>query len=158
MPVEIKPIRSGEIARLRRKLGPELIREPLRPVFRGAAAFAQREAEGGAPRDINATIRPFMTEVTDFSAKVRTATGTARVIEFGRHAGKRQPPVDAIAAWAERRGLAAEAAFPIARAIARRGIKGRFFMRRARAKLLRGELPRLMGQARDEILRRWLAS
>lgn len=55
------------------------------------------------------------------------------VIELGRRAGSRMPPVDVIRQWAQRRlGLpykeAKRAAWPIARAIGRRGLQARLVM------------------------------
>lgn len=54
----------------------------------------------------------------------------AGVIEFGRRPGSRVPPIKAIAKWAQRKlGLteeeAKQAAYPIAKSIARKGIEGR---------------------------------
>lgn len=57
----------------------------------------------------------------------------ASVVEYGRRAGSRMPPIQPIAEWARRRlGLSSKearaAAFGIAASIKRRGIKGRFLM------------------------------
>lgn len=67
---------------------------------------------------------------TSSGADVLNTAGYAAVIEHGRRPGSRFPPLGAIQAWARRRlGLsqseAKAAAFPIARAIARRGLVGR---------------------------------
>lgn len=78
-------------------------------------------------------------EVPD-GARVYNAAAYAGIVEYGRRAGSRFPPLDTIEAWARRRlGLskkeAKAAAFPIARAIARRGLKGR--------KILSASLPKI---------------
>lgn len=61
--------------------------------------------------------------------KVASPLVQAPVLELGRRAGARMPPLDAIAFWAMRKfgideDAAGDAAFPIARAIALRGFKG----------------------------------
>ena len=54
----------------------------------------------------------------------------AAVIEGGRRAGARMPPVGPIEAWARRKGIDADP-WAIARAISRRGIPGVFILRDA---------------------------
>ena len=61
------------------------------------------------------------------------------VVEFGRRPGQKMPPVSVIASWIQqKRGLSVaesmRAAWPIARAIGRRGIPGRFMFRNAAAR------------------------
>jgi hypothetical protein len=51
------------------------------------------------------------------------ASQYAVVVHEGRRAGARMPPVDVIRAWAQRHGIDPGAAFPIARAIGRRGTR-----------------------------------
>ncbi len=71
------------------------------------------------------------------------------VIERGRKPGSKQPPTHAIELWAKQVGIGAAGedirgiAFVIARAIGRRGIKGRFPFRRG------------FNQARPRILAMW---
>ncbi len=48
----------------------------------------------------------------------------AVVVHEGRHAHTTMPPVEAIRRWAVRHGMPEEAAYPIARAIAARGLEG----------------------------------
>lgn len=57
----------------------------------------------------------------------------AQVVEDGRRPGGKMPPIDVIAGWAARHNIPVEAAFPIARAIQRRGIRGRPYLRPALA-------------------------
>lgn len=76
-----------------------------------------------------------------------TATAYSNVqyavnVEGGRKRGSRPPPVAALLPWVRRAGLPPEAAFPIARAIGRRGIKGRWMFRhggKAAVAILRGK-------------------
>jgi len=74
----------------------------------------------------------------------------AGVIEGGRRPGTRFPPVEAIARWVQRRlGLsesdAKAAAYVIARAISKRGLRGR--------KILDGSLSEIRAYVHEEILR-----
>lgn len=92
------------------------------------------------------------TKATFAGGEVRGAWGTnvpyARHHETGRPPGK-MPPIDAIQGWATRHGANA---FLVARAIGRRGTKGKFFMRDAKAKiepLVRTEF----AKARDQIVK-----
>lgn len=69
----------------------------------------------------------------DAGLMVINSTGYSQAVEYGRKAG-RMPPVNALARWAQRKlSLDAKAAqsagWAIARAIASRGIKGRFIVR-----------------------------
>lgn len=56
---------------------------------------------------------------------IRNVAGHAVFVERGRRAGATMPPLAPIRAWALRHGMPAAAAWPIARAIARRGIPAR---------------------------------
>jgi hypothetical protein len=53
------------------------------------------------------------------------------VMESGRRAGAAMPPPDALAGWADAVLGDASLAFVVARSIGRKGIKGRFFLRKA---------------------------
>jgi hypothetical protein len=145
-------IQMPNLVRIRAKLAPPLVREPATHLIADAARFAEREARAGAPdgaiaRSISAQIRPLQ-------ARIR-GSGAALAVEFGRHPGTPQPPLDALRAWARARGIPEEALFPIARAIRRRGIRGRFFVRRAVQKLRGSELPRLVRRMAGEISTAW---
>jgi hypothetical protein len=56
---------------------------------------------------------------------LRNIAAHAVNVERGRRAGAAMPPLAPIRAWALRHGMSASAAWPIARAIARRGIPAR---------------------------------
>lgn len=87
---------------------------------------------------------------------ISNAAAYMAVIEMGRGIGKRPPPTDVIARWAERRlGLpykeARRAAWPIARAIGRRGLYARRVMTGDPAKTeYRATMHELMGAALDD--------
>jgi len=61
-------------------------------------------------------------------ATVGPSVKYGRYVEFGRKPGSRPPPVAALLPWVKRHGMPPSAAFAIARAIAKRGIKPKPFM------------------------------
>lgn len=65
------------------------------------------------------------TEVKVKSIVVRNIVLHAKFVENGRRAGARMPPLKAIREWLIRRGANPGLAFPVARAIAIRGIRAR---------------------------------
>ena len=84
--------------------------------------------------------RAWKWEMEPDGARVHNVAPYASVIEEGRRAGSRFPPTTAIKEWAQRRlGLsekeAKAAAYPIARAIARRGLVGRKVLGKALPKI-----------------------
>jgi hypothetical protein len=132
-------------------LSPHLVKDPASHMVRDAASFAVRETRSGAPdgaiaNSISAVVKPM-------EARIH-GSGAAMAVEFGRHPGTPMPPTAALRTWAASKGLS-EFVYPIARAISRRGIKGRFFLRKAVAKLRNTELPRLRGKAAKEIGDEW---
>ena len=66
------------------------------------------------------------------------------------------PPPSALAGWAKRHGFgtSAGALFVLARSIARRGFKGRFFMRKGRRAVER-RLPHVLKRAASDIEKSW---
>jgi hypothetical protein len=132
-------------------LSPHLVKDPASHMIRDAASFAVRETKSGAPS--GAIANSITAKVMPMEARI-TGSGAAMAAEFGRHPGTPPPPVAALASWAAARGLS-EFTYAIAQAISRRGIKGRFFMRKAVAKLRNQELPRLASKAAKEIGDEW---
>ncbi len=146
-------VRLPDFAKVRAKLAPGLVREPTAALIRDAARFAEREAKTGAPGLI---ARSISSQVHELSAKI-VGGAAALAVEFGRHPGTPQPPLGELRKWARARGIPESALFPIARAIRRRGIRGRFFARAAVQKLRATELPRLERKAKADIEQRWRA-
>lgn len=126
-----------------RRLGKSLPAAARRGAIRGALRAVQtlQKATGTAPPanpngvGVGGAVntgyykRAWKHEALPDGARVYNAAPYAGVIEHGRRIG-RTPPLDAIQDWAQRRlGLsrkeAKRAAFPIARAIAKRGLVAR---------------------------------
>lgn len=100
--------------------------------------------------------RAWKAEALPDGARLYNASKYGGVIEGGRRPGSRFPPLDAIRDWAQRRlGLskkeAASAAYPIAKAIARRGLIGRKVLGRVLPLL-----PKFLAEEVDKELKREL--
>ncbi len=99
-------------------------------------AVAEAAAKLNAPRDLGGLVNAIATEIKPLEGRVYILGRSvkANVAERGRGAGKKMPPIDQLAGWAGRHGFGTsrQELFVLARAIARRGIKGRFFMRKAK--------------------------
>jgi len=96
---------------------------------RAAPANPQGVGVGGAV-NTGQYKRSWKARNTSSGADVLNDAGYASIIEHGRRSGSRFPPLGAIEQWARRRlnlnaKEAKAAAFPIARAIAKRGLRGR---------------------------------
>ncbi len=113
-----------------------LLGESLSTAMEASAINVQRLARQNAPSwrnvlrnsityDLKGSILPLQARIGPMRGP---ATQYASVMEFGREAGSRQPPVAAITPWALAKGLNP---YVVARLIARKGIKGRFYMKRA---------------------------
>lgn len=129
---------------IRRKIGVMADLKPVAETIDEASLFAQGVAVQGAPRDTAGLQRSIQRDVSPFSASVYSIQKHASVMEFGRRPGAKMPPPSALEGWARRHGFAG-GTFVLARSIARRGIKGRFFMKAAREATIR-ELPRMLNR------------
>ena len=156
--IQIEPLRGlgGRMKRLS-----EATRQETAVAIQQAAIIAEATARRGAPRDTGALARSITSEVKGLSARVFSTRDYATYVELGRSPGARMPPPAALEGWVRRhfgasperaRGLA----FVLARAIARRGIPGRFFMRAAARKVTE-QMPNLLAQAAARVEKVWSA-
>jgi len=156
MPVAVQATMSkAAIKRMERKLLEEkLYKRPVEELMTDAADIALREAQSNA-KDLGGIPAALHAEVRGFSAKVGGKAPGIRIMEFGRKplaAGGKFPPPAAFARYGDERER-----FVIASAVAHRGVKGRFFIRKARAKLQRSEFGRLIKLAKKAIKANWMA-
>lgn len=127
-------VRIEGVPRLQAKLAPGLLLgPPIKRLLERWAITVESEAKRGAPVDTG-RLRASITHRLDAApvplfAEVGTNVTYARPVHEGRRAGARQPPSAALAVWARRHGGGNP--FLIARAIGRRGIKARPFLRNA---------------------------
>jgi hypothetical protein len=134
---------------------PDLYLPATREVLRQASVYATREAQAGARRDVGAIANTISAVVhSPMDVSVRSNHPGALAAEFGRHAGTPPPPPSTLRSWAARHGMGG-LEFVVAQAISQRGIRGRFFLRKAEQKLEQTEMPRLLNKAADEVERKW---
>lgn len=132
-----------------------LWKKPLRKLFVRATVIAENKARNEAPKDTGSMARNIQSNISSTKASVSLPRNLAyyHVMEEGRRPGGRMPPVDAIAGWLRRRGSSANA-FVVARSIARRGIKGRFFMRQGFVATQKA-MPKLLRKMGEDVGLKW---
>jgi hypothetical protein len=144
---------------LRKAEGRHLLSLPLRGAFERSGYVVEVNAKQRAPVD-RGQLRAGITHTVDSEQIPQfVEIGTRNIpyapaVHDGRAPGS-FPPVQAIAAWAARKSITADP-YILARAIARRGIKGRPFLTDA----LAASQPRIQGHfvtAAKEIERQWQA-
>lgn len=111
------------------------LEERLRTVISDTAKVAEYEAKRRVPVDRGTLRASIHTAFSDNGMAVVVGppeSMQAIVMEKGRRAGSRMPPVNVIELWALRHGYPRGMGFVIARSIARKGIKGRGYMEQAR--------------------------
>lgn len=150
--MEIKITIDG-IERITKKATPEIVAPGVALIVREAALVAQREARTAAPYDTGALARSIVTNITPLSAEVHTSLASALPMEEGRRAGARMPPPSALAGWANRHGYHGSL-FVLARSIGRRGIKGRFYMKKG-ADATRRALPGIVQRGAALVGKAW---
>lgn len=142
-------------AEFRRALDERHVLEPVEGVVREAALFAEKRVRerSFATRDTSALARSWSSEIRGLSAEVFSPLQYAIVEEEGRRPGAKAPPSEALRGWARRHGFPTSrgALFVLARAIGRRGRKGRFHLRGATDDLER-RLPGMLGDAARAIV------
>ena len=128
----------------RTRLGPvvAVAADPLEKYVSEIGIAAARYAKEFAPEDTGALKKGISFIFKGGSGVVVSeAKHTVNVVK-GRGAGKRFPPINVIRAWVVRHGMPETAAYPVARAIARRGIKPNPFMREAFGRMMRVNVPK----------------
>jgi len=140
--------------KLNRMLHPRLYEQATARLMERVASIGERTAKQRAPRDTGALKRSIHSDARPMSARIFTNLNYAVPVEYGRGRNKRMPPPNALHGWLRRHGKPVSAAFVVARAIGRRGIKGRFFMKAAEA-AIRVKLPFLLKQASADIAKQW---
>lgn len=125
---------TGAVELAERIERPEIVDEPLRGLVRDVALVVERAAREGMPKDTSEGARSIAAQINGLEARVSSPLAHVTVMDQGRRAGAAMPPQGALLGWMRRHGIPAEAEYVVRRGIARRGIKGRFFYRKAEAK------------------------
>jgi hypothetical protein len=142
---------GGEQLR-RHMTDPRLVTLPVTEMLHTAAKEGEKVAISRV-QGMSSVVRSIHSDSRALNARVYSTHRAAQHIEVGRKPGSRLPPVAVMARWAAERGFVADP-FLLARAVARRGIKGRYFMRGARSRMKLRWRQYLKGAAAD-IQRRW---
>ena len=129
----------------------------VHPVLNKATNHAIKASDNGTEGAVNSRTyrRAWQTEVTPGRLAVFNRSSYAGIIEYGRRPGSRMPPREAVARWAQRKlGLseadARAAAFVMARAIAKRGLRARRVLGGAEAEMgviVRDEITKALSAA-----------
>ncbi|HYW90704.1 MAG TPA: HK97 gp10 family phage protein [Chloroflexota bacterium] len=127
---------------------PEQMERDMRRTLQASLLLIEADARTLAPQDTRRLSGSINNQITgtfpSLVGEVGPGVRYGRFVEFGRRAGARMPPVDALIGWVRRhwhpieerrRGVSRSTlrgeAFVLARSIARRGIQPQPFMQRA---------------------------
>lgn len=119
-------------------MGPATVAAARRGLLSAAHRLRERairQSRAAGAMDTGRYVQSWKAMPTENGAVTYNDAPYAGIIEFGRRAGARQPPVSALIPWIRRKlrlspKEAASAAFAIAREIGRKGIKGRMIMQK----------------------------
>jgi hypothetical protein len=148
--------------KLKKVTRPELVLGPTSRAIRDLSLLAERTSKAAAPADTGALRRSITAQIKPLSARIGDTRDLTyfEVQERGQAplgATKQHfPPPSALAGWARRHGFGTTpgALFVLARGIARRGFKGRFFMAKGRQSVQKA-LPGKLRRASKEIEKSW---
>lgn len=152
-------VNEHDMEALRRKLTPDVLLGPgIRKMFLDAGQILKKAAQAEAPKDTGALRTHHVTRVDPRPVPMwTTITNTqpyAENVYDGRKPGSRQPPTSAILGWMRRHGIPEKAAFLVARAIGRKGIKPNHWLDRAEEKT-RSQVEALRTKAEKAIEAVW---
>lgn len=139
----------SELEAFGNKFTRHILDEPLKQFVQDTALVAERAAREGMPKDTSDGARSIVSRVNGLTATVGSPLVHVGVMDQGRRAGAKMPPPQSLVGWMRRHGMQGDP-YPLARAIARRGIKGRFFYKKA-ADQTRAKLPALARKMADGI-------
>lgn len=146
-------LRVEGVERVQRHLTDQrLVSVPLSDMLRTASKEAEDYAKNRV-RSLQSVADSLHSESRGLHAAVFSTHPAALHVEVGRRPGT-MPPSAKLVAWALKRGIPRGALFVISRAIARRGIRGRYFMRGAKSRMKTRWRQYLRAAAKD-IERRW---
>jgi len=112
-----------------------------RIIMEDAASYTQKIAQGLAPKDLGRGAASIHTEPADMAYAIKAIWVVSPlkymyVQEYGRTAGRRGPPPNALRGWASRHGFRTDRGtlFVLSRSIGRKGYRGKYFMKEASQK------------------------
>lgn len=125
-------VRVVGLARLRKKLAPNITNRAMARIMREASREAEDYAKSRV-RNLASVVSGLHSEARATSAKLESLHPASLHIEVGRRPGAPPPPSAALVGWMAKHGITASP-WVISRAISRRGIRGRYFMRGAKSR------------------------
>ncbi len=152
-------LNKAQLKSLEKKLQSSELLEPAIGRFLGRIALhGERAAKEKAPVDRGSLRRRIVAESQGITATVSVVNAQVYdlTMDEGRRKGAPMPPsgpTSQLAAWVRRKGIDTTP-FVIARSIARRGIKGRFFMR-AGKRAMKDSVPRESVRFFHDVEKRW---
>ena len=115
--------------------GARIVMDETRTGIANSVAQIEADAKRLVPTDTHYLQKSIGHEVdvrgNDITGRVGSNVVYAPVVEFGRSAGAAMPPPGALLDWMRRKGIDAEAAFAVARAIGRRGTRPQPYLKPA---------------------------
>ena len=126
----------------RTRLGPQvrIAADPIEAMVGQLGILGARHAKDEAPEDLGKLKRGIRFTFRGNRGIVESTAKHTPYVIHGRQPGT-FPPVNAILGWVGRHGMPASAAFPVARAIAERGIDENDFLSRAFVRMRRELAP-----------------
>jgi hypothetical protein len=147
-------IKARGIDEIMKKTKPEIYRVPMAKMFNRLGNQARDIAVRTAPKNSGELHRSIKADIKPLSARVFSTANYAVPVEVGRRKNSRMPPLEPIRAWLRSKRKDPRLAYVVARAIARRGIKGRFFMKAA-FQAVQVKLPLGLKRVEREIAATW---
>lgn len=119
-------IKPGELGKFEQRLGRELKAARLRALHAVGQQATRMLAFASRPiKDLGSFGAGWRYQAAFDRLHLFNTAPHAVYVEGGRRPGAKMPPLDPIRAWVLRHGMPASAAWPVARKIARDGIKAR---------------------------------
>jgi hypothetical protein len=119
-------IKAGELGKFEGRFAKELKQAQMRAMHQvGKAAVRMLAFASKDVKDFGSYQTGWRYQAAFTRLYLKNIVPHAVFVERGRRAGAAMPPIAPIRAWAIRHGMPASAAWPIARNIARRGIRPR---------------------------------
>ena len=141
-------------AKLKESLKPELYKPVVTEMMTDLGKAGRKAAKAKAPKDTGALRKSINFKASPTGLRLFSPIHYARYVELGRKPGSRPPPPRALHGWLSRHGIPVRAAYVVARAIGRRGIKGRFFMAAGLA-AMKKKLPYDLKKAEKRVAQRF---
>lgn len=115
---------------------PAVMERELRAALNASLLLIEADARQGVAHDTGRLAGSISSQISgsglNLEGRVGPSVRYGASVEFGRRAGSKMPPVDALMGWVSRhprgRGSRRQQAFALARSIQRRGIRARPFL------------------------------